>query len=98
MDPAYHFFFRTLGNPTRLAIIHALLDGEKNVTALTKMIGLNQTAVSLHLRRLLLCRFISARREGTYRYYSLNQETIGPLLRLMDKHVNTFCSRACTKC
>jgi len=88
-------FFRTLGNQTRLAIIYTLRDGEKNVTELTQALKLKQTTISHNLRRLELCRFVKVRQDGPFRYYSLNKETIEPLLKLMDKHVNKYCKHLC---
>jgi DNA-binding transcriptional ArsR family regulator len=94
----YKFFFHTLANKSRLEIVHALLDGEMNVTELTKKLRIKQSTISHNLKRLLLCRFIHIRREGPFRYYSLNKETIEPLLKLIDKHVNKFCKKVCQRC
>lgn len=94
----YKFFFHTLANKTRLEIIHALLDGEMNVTELTKKLKMKQSTISHTLKRLLLCQFIHIRREGPSHYYSLNKETIEPLLKLIDRHVNKFCKKVCDKC
>ena len=95
MKTPYKIFFHTLGNQTRLAIIYTLKNGEKNVTELTKVLKLKQTTISHNLRRLERCQFVKIRQDGPFRYYSLNKETIEPLLRLMDKHVNTYCKNLC---
>ena len=91
----YKIFFGTLGNQTRLAIIHILRDGEKNVGELAKALKLNQTTISHNLRRLERCEFDKIRQDGQFRYYSLNGDTIEPLFKIMDKHVNKYCKRLC---
>ncbi|MCH8272612.1 MAG: helix-turn-helix transcriptional regulator [Candidatus Marinimicrobia bacterium] len=72
-------------------ILNELLNGEKNVSQLTKSIGVDQSTVSNHLRRLKYCGFVSVESKGKKRYYSLNKETIEPLMRLINKHVSTYC-------
>ena len=89
IETPYKKFFHTLGNQTRLAIIYTLKSGEKNVTELTEELKLKQTTVSHDLRRLEQCQFVKMRQDGPFRYYSLNKETIEPLLKLMDKHVKS---------
>ncbi len=94
----YDFFFRTLANRKRLAIVHALQAGEQNVTQLVRQLRMNQTTLSHHLQRLLRCQFVHVRQENPARYYSLNRATIRPLLQLIDRHVNRYCRKACVKC
>lgn len=91
----YDLFFSTLGNQTRLAILHALMKGPKNVTRLTKELGFDQTTVSHNLRRLTICGFVHKNKNGRYRVYSLNRETILPLLKLIDRHTDKYCKRLC---
>ena len=55
--------------------------------------GFNQTTTSHNLKRLLRCGFISVERKGKERIYSLNQATIGPLMKLIDSHMNTYCKK-----
>lgn len=98
-DLSYKRFFTTLGNENRLAIIHFLAkNGPQNVSQIVEGTNLEQTAVSHNLKRLLSCQFVHLRPNGKERVYSVNQETIKPLLVLMDKHVRKFCKRACEKC
>lgn len=96
---SYKQFFTTLGNESRLAIIHFLAkNGPQNVSQIVKGTNLEQTAVSHNLKRLLSCQFIHLKPNGKKRVYSLNKETIKPLLNLIDKHVNEFCQKICEKC
>lgn len=98
LNSPHQLFFETLGNQTRWDIVHLLLKGSHRATDIAKKLGYEQSLVSHHLRRLETCGFVKANQNGTERIYSINQETIGPLLKLVDKHVNTFCKKVCTKC
>ena len=72
-----------------------LLKEPMNVTELTKKSGLEQSAVSHHLKRLKLCSFVQVEANGKERVYSVNEETVGPLFRLMDMHVKKYCKCVC---
>ena len=99
MNNSYKRFFTTLGNESRLAIIHFLAqNGPKNVSEIVAGTKFEQTAVSHNLKRLLSCEFVHLQPNGKERVYSINKETIKPLLVLMDQHVRKFCKRACEKC
>ena len=93
MQDAYDRFLRTICNRTRLAIIQSLREGPKNVTQLTDALGIHQTSVSHGLKRLLVCGFVFVERNGKERVYSLNKETIKPLIILMEDHVNNYCAK-----
>jgi len=72
-----------------------LLRKPMTVTDLVKRTGMEQSVVSHHLKRLKLCRFVRNRANGKERIYSVNEQTAGPLFRLMDRHVKKYCSRVC---
>jgi DNA-binding transcriptional ArsR family regulator len=91
----YKLFFGTLGNDIRLKILHALVKKPKNVTQLTNELGFDQTTVSKNLKRLATCQFITNKKVGKNSIYSLNKETILPLLKLIDKHTEKFCKYLC---
>lgn len=98
-DSSYEKFFATLGNENRLAIVHFLAkNGPQNVSQIVKGTKLEQTAVSHNLKRLLSCQFVHLRPNGKERVYFLNEETIRPLLTLIDKHVKKFCQGVCEMC
>lgn len=71
---------RLVGEPTRLAILWALAQGETNVTCLAELAGTTPTAVSQHLSRLRLAGVVATRREGTYVYYSIANPHLSRLL------------------
>lgn len=60
---------KALSDPTRLAILHALEGGERNVTDLLGEVGGSQANLSKHLARMRHAGLVSARREGTSAYY-----------------------------
>ena len=66
--------FRSLGDPSRLAILSHLLLGEHKVVELTEHLGLAQSTVSAHLRCLLDCRMVTVRAQGRASVYSLAAE------------------------
>ena len=52
---------------------------------------MNQTAVSHNLERLKKCGFVKSKIEGKFRYYELNEETIKPLMEIIEKHMSCHC-------
>lgn len=91
----YKLYFHTLGNKTRLGIIHALRKGPMNVTELTEKLPYKQSTISHNLKRLVSCEFVRVNRKGLYRYYALNKETVEPLFKIIDKHVHKYCKKLC---
>lgn len=97
-DKPHQFFFETLGSQARWDIIRLLHSKSYRATDIAKRLGYEQSLISHHLKRLENCGFVKAKTNGTERIYYLNKKTVGPLLKLVDKHVNQFCKKACTKC
>ncbi|MFQ5406368.1 MAG: ArsR/SmtB family transcription factor [Candidatus Micrarchaeia archaeon] len=94
----YDFFFGTLANKKRLEILQLLQkNGSLNVSRITSRLRLNQSTVSHSLKRLERCNFVSVRQRGKQRYYSLNQKTILPLLKIIEEHVENNCRKICCK-
>ncbi|RLG15774.1 transcriptional regulator [Candidatus Pacearchaeota archaeon] len=91
MKNTYHFFFRNLANPIRIKIISALNEKEKSVGELANELKIEQSKVSHALASLKNCNIVRARQEGKQRIYSLNKDTIVPILKLIDKHREKFC-------
>jgi ArsR family transcriptional regulator len=72
---------RMLSDGRRLKILLELArGGEMNVTALCRVLGQSQPAVSHHLALLKAAGLISLRREGKHNYYSVCQRYFEPLL------------------
>jgi DNA-binding transcriptional ArsR family regulator len=76
--------FKALADPGRLAILSALQEGEKSVSALVAATGRSQPNVSQHLSGLARAGFVSPRREGNHVFY-----------RIVDPYVARICDSVC---
>jgi DNA-binding transcriptional ArsR family regulator len=68
--------FRVLSEASRLKLILALEEGEKNVTGLVETTGLTQANVSRHLQTLTGAGILGRRREGPNVIYYIADESI----------------------
>ena len=93
----YVQFFKSLSDPTRLDLIKSLKEKSKNVSELSKGLKLEQSRVSHNRRKLKELGFVNVEKKGKQRVYSLDEKTILPLLKLIDKHVDTYYKHYC-KC
>ena len=75
-------FFRVLGDPTRLRILEALLDGERSVSELVRLVGAPQSRISNHLACLKWCRFAESERRGRKVFYRVSDPRVRGLIRL----------------
>ncbi len=73
-------FFRGLADPTRLAILQTLLDGEKNVNEIVERLEISQPNVSAHLACLRDCGLVASEGRGKFTYYRLYDDKIRDLL------------------
>ncbi len=80
LDPAVALF-RSLGDPTRLAILHRLAHGEARVVDLTRELGLAQSTVSKHVSCLRDCGLVDFRVAGRQSFYALTRPELMELLR-----------------
>ena len=94
---SYESFFETFSNKTRLKIIESLSQSPKSVNQIAKSIDEEQSKVSHNLKKLMECNFLDVQQKGKQRIYSLNKDTIIPLLQLVEKHVHKYCNQACKK-
>jgi len=84
-------FFQTLANKTNQSIIQELLKKPSNVSSIIKNTRLEQSQVSHSLTRLHECRIVDVKKSGKQRIYSLNKETIIPILAIVDNHAKKMC-------
>jgi len=80
--------FKTLGDPTRIRIVHALQQCELCVHDLTEVLGMGQSAVSHQLRLLRNMRFVKRRKVGKTVYYSLDDDHVEQIFLLTLQHLN----------
>ncbi|MBW1820038.1 MAG: winged helix-turn-helix transcriptional regulator [Deltaproteobacteria bacterium] len=79
--------YKALGDPTRLKMIMALWGGEMCVCDLAAFLGLSESAVSHHLRRLKDLSLVRPRRDGQILYYSLDDNHVAELINVGLTHV-----------
>lgn len=76
--------FRTIGEPTRIRILERLQAGEASVHELAEHVGSSQQNVSKHLGLLARVGIVGRRKDGTFAYY-----------RITDESVLTMCEQVC---
>src|SRR5258708_23502229 len=74
-------YFRVLGDPTRLRIAEALLEGERTVSELAALLAAPQSRVSNHLACLKWCRVAEAERRGREGGYPVTHPPGGAVVR-----------------
>lgn len=79
--------FKALGDPTRVKLIHALLQSELCVHDLTVALDMGQSAVSHQLRLLRNMRIVKRRKAGKTVYYSLDDDHVEQLFTLTLQHL-----------
>jgi DNA-binding transcriptional ArsR family regulator len=89
----YHIFFSKLANELKIDILDSLKNKEKSVNELSKDLKIEQSKLSHALQSLRLCNIVQVKQKGKQRIYSVNKETILPILNLIDKHEKKFCKR-----
>ncbi len=94
---AHALFFQALANNIRSNIILYLQrNGPKNVSSISKDLELEQTQASHNLKCLASCGFVNVSREGKSRIYSLNEETLPPLLKIVNLHLDKYAANLYT--
>jgi DNA-binding transcriptional ArsR family regulator len=68
-------------------MVMALMGGEMCVCDLAAFIGLSESAVSHHLRRLKDLSLVKSRRDGQILYYSLDDDHVAKFLEIGLEHI-----------
>lgn len=97
LNNQYKRFFDTLANKTRLEIIATLHEGPLIVSEIVRRLPYTQSTISHNLKRLQTCHFVTARKHGQRCFYTLNKHTIKPLMKIIEKHANTYCKQVCCR-
>ena len=71
--------FNAVAEPRRREILDALVDGERPVNDLVRVLGLAQPQVSKHLRVLREVGAVDVRDQGRQRLYRLNGQALKPI-------------------
>ena len=75
--------FQMLADPTRLAILRALMEAEKSVGQVVTETGRGQANVSKHLKLLADSGLVRRRKEGLQVYYRLDDPLVEQLCTLV---------------
>jgi len=76
-------FLKALGHEVRLLILCHLMNGEKSVSELEKLLSMRQPAVSQQLMRLRLEGYVDTRRDGKAIYYSIKDERVKKMVEFL---------------
>ncbi len=75
-------YFRVLGDPTRLRLLEALLQGPHTVSELMAIVGAPQSRVSNHLACLKWCGLATSERRGREAVYRITDPRVRQMLEL----------------
>ena len=81
-------FLKALSHEVRLLILCFLIEGERSVSEIEKMLKLRQPAVSQQLARLRADGLVEARRNGKNIYYSLARTEVRDVIQVLH---DAFC-------
>ncbi|MGB0661983.1 MAG: ArsR/SmtB family transcription factor [Mangrovicoccus sp.] len=76
-------YLKALSHSGRLMILCYLIEGEKTVTELERLLNARQSSVSQHLARLRADRLVKTRREGKAIHYSLSDDRTIDVINLL---------------
>ena len=79
--------FRVFGDSTRIKILCALFEQERNVTEICELVGMSQSAISHQLRLLKQADLVSSRREGKMMVYSLADDHVKTIIYMAKEHL-----------
>lgn len=79
----YEQIFNALADKIRLSILQTINQSEKKalcVCDLEEILGLKQSKLSYHLKKLVNANILSAEKHGTWNYYKINEQQIQVVL------------------
>jgi len=79
--------FKTLGNTTRIRILHALSGVELCVCDISSILGMSISAVSHQLRLLRNMKLVKFRKDGKNVHYSLDDDHVTRFITMGMEHV-----------
>ena len=87
---AASMLFNALSNESRVGILNLLRNGPKNVSEISEALKIEQTMASHNIKCLAFCGLVTSQRLGKTIEYTLNRETVEPILRLADRHISKY--------
>ncbi len=85
--------FNAVAEPRRRQILDVLVDGERPVNDLVRVLGIAQPQVSKHLRVLREVGAVDVREEGRQRLYRLNGHALKPIHDWVTEYERTWSER-----
>ena len=79
--------FKVFGDSTRLRIMYALSEDEKNVLSIAEELGMEQSTISHQLRILRVNKLVRGRRAGKQIWYSLDDDHVKKIIEMGLDHV-----------
>ncbi len=95
--PSYNLFFETISTKVRMAILCLLRLKPMSVSEICDALKEEQSKISHNLKKLVECHVLDVEQKGKKRIYSLNKDTVIPILDLVEKHVQKYCAGECRK-
>ncbi len=81
-------FLKVMSDATRLQILYILKEEKRNVSEITELTGMEQSAISHQLRILKDSRLVRAERLGKSMIYQLDDDHIFDILEQVKSHIN----------
>ncbi|MBH9968757.1 metalloregulator ArsR/SmtB family transcription factor [[Bacillus] enclensis] len=81
-------FHKTMGDPTRIKIVHLLGVGSLHVNAIAGKLGLTAPTISHHLNKLKECNLVYSRRDKNTMYYFLNKKVLEHHAAVLERFTN----------
>lgn len=79
--------FRAFSDTSRVRILSLILEREMNISTLSELVGVTESAVSHHMRGLRQMRLVTARRDGKEVFYRVDDPHIIALFQQGLRHV-----------
>ena len=79
--------FSAFSDTSRVRIFSAILEQERNISALAELVGVSESAVSHHMRGLRQMHMVRSRRDGKEVFYSVTDPHIIELFQQGVRHV-----------
>ena len=86
--------FQALSNPTRIAIVESLREGELSSRTIQEQLGIEQANLSQHLAILRSRQIVVNRKEGNQVFYSLRNPVLLEVLDIMRRYSQTNLTEA----
>lgn len=79
--------FRSFSDTSRVRILSAIVEQEMNVSSLSELVGITESAISHHMRGLRQMRMVNSRREGKEVFYQVEDPHIIALFQQGLRHI-----------